>query len=153
MIACGGVVPIETASGPLVATVALPGEPAPRCVCGDVMQKRVEAIPATAYLDFLRGEPVAQPTPAAEEKRTVMPAEKVLHIHRHKTPLVLRARFAWTFFGFGAVCRSQLVFGWFLRVACGHSRPLASIASGYRGCWVHARSSEFPARLSGFARG
>ena len=51
----------------MVATVALPGEPAPRCVCGEVMQ-RVEAIPATTYLDFLRGEPVAQDTPAAEEE-------------------------------------------------------------------------------------
>jgi len=30
-----------------------------------------------------------------------MPAERVVHIHRHKIPLVLRARFAWTFFGLG----------------------------------------------------
>jgi len=54
----------------MVATIALPGEPAPRCVCGDVMQK-VETIPATptaSYLEFLRGESVGQDTPGAEEE-------------------------------------------------------------------------------------
>jgi len=51
----------------MVATIALPGEPAPRCVCGDVMHK-VEAPPAITYLDFLRGGPVGEDKPAAEEE-------------------------------------------------------------------------------------
>jgi len=48
-----------------------------------------------------------------------MPAEKVLHIRRHKAPLVLRARFAWTFFGLGlfAAVNLFLVGSYLLSVA------------------------------------
>jgi len=44
-----------------------------------------------------------------------MPAERVVHIHRHRVPLVLRARFAWTFFGLGLFAAVNLfLFGAYL---------------------------------------
>jgi hypothetical protein len=50
----------------MVATVALPGEPAPRCVCGDLMQ-RVASNPAPTYLGFLHGESAADDQRVVEE--------------------------------------------------------------------------------------
>jgi hypothetical protein len=49
-----------------IPTIALPGEPAPRCICGDVMQT-VETPRVITYLDFLRGEPMRLEKTAVEE--------------------------------------------------------------------------------------
>jgi hypothetical protein len=51
----------------IAATVALPGEPTPRCICGDSMQKIAPA-PAMKYLDFLRQEPFLMEARAVEEE-------------------------------------------------------------------------------------
>ena len=50
----------------MVTTITLPGEPAPRCVCGELMQ-RVQTSRASSYLDFLRREPVRPQTRAFDE--------------------------------------------------------------------------------------
>lgn len=51
----------------MVVTSALPGEPAPRCICGNAMQKAEPAPHTMAYLDFLRAENRGPEEPAEKE--------------------------------------------------------------------------------------
>ena len=65
-----------------------------------------------------------------------MPPERVVHIHRHKIPLVLRARFAWTFFGLGlfAAVNLFLIGSYLLSVAIRDplkASPMDIVSAGF----------------------
>jgi hypothetical protein len=76
----------------MVADTNETGDAVPRGMCGGLIEK-AEAVPV--YVSrFSTGE-----TGKAESECAAMRTERSIYVHeRHRTPLAVRALFAWTFF-------------------------------------------------------